>query len=75
MAVDCHVCNDLGFVKASDGVHPCPRCNPDSGLEPGEWQEEQVKLKGRCGYAKGGGGRTCPLHKGHKEDHIFECGR
>lgn len=29
----------------------------------------------RCGYAKGGGGRTCPLRKGHKGDHVFECGR
>ena len=29
----------------------------------------------RCGYAVGGGGRTCFRDKGHKEAHAFECGQ
>jgi Ftsk gamma domain len=29
----------------------------------------------RCGFAKGGGGRTCFLHKNHRGLHAFECGR
>jgi hypothetical protein len=72
---DCGVCNDKGFVLPAGEVSPCPGCNPDSGYEPGEYRAELVKLKGRCGFAKGGGGRTCPLEKGHTDDHIFACGR
>jgi hypothetical protein len=71
----CYTCNDKGFVRYENEVEPCPNCNEDSGYATGEYQAEQVKLKGRCDYAKGGGGRTCPLPKGHKEDHLFACGR
>ncbi len=28
----------------------------------------------RCDYVKGGGGRVCIHEKGHKGDHVFECG-
>jgi hypothetical protein len=75
--LNCQVCNDKGFVKYDGGdVAPCPGCNPDSGFAPGEYEAELVKKKGRCGSGKGGGGRTCYLHKGHPQPgHYFQCGR
>jgi hypothetical protein len=73
--MDCGVCNDLGFVNAGGEVEPCPGCNPDSGYERGEYAAELLAKTERCGYARGGGGRTCYLTLGHAGDHIFECGR
>lgn len=71
----CEVCNDRGFVRCRGEVTPCPACNPDSGWEPGEYLATLVAKKGRCDYARGGGGRTCYREKGHKPPHRFECGR
>jgi hypothetical protein len=70
---DCWTCGDKGFVRRGDEVTPCPQCNPDSGYEPGEYRRELIATRGMCGYARGGGGRTCPLEKGHKGQHIFQC--
>lgn len=71
----CETCFDKGFVNRDGEVMPCPNCNEDSGYVPGEYQRDLVRKHGRCGYAKGGGGRTCPLPKGHKVKHVFQCGR
>lgn len=71
----CETCANKGFVRTGDEVLPCPRCNPDSGFAPGEYEGQLIEKHGRCNYAIGGGGRTCPLHKGHKQNHVFECGR
>jgi hypothetical protein len=38
--MDCAVCWDKGFVMNGGDVEPCPRCNPDSGYEPGEYENE-----------------------------------
>jgi hypothetical protein len=70
----CWVCMDKGFVREGVLPWPCPGCNPDSGFEPGEYEAQLVKEEGRCGFARGGGGRTCPLHLGHKGNHVFMCG-
>ena len=70
----CEVCKDFGFVNAGGEVSPCPNCNTDSGYFPGEYLAS-MNIAGRCGYAKGGGGRTCFRELGHKGDHIFQCGR
>jgi hypothetical protein len=67
----CEVCKGHGFVNCEGSVEPCPQCNPDSNYE-GNYL---VDTRGRCGNARGGGGRTCCLHKGHKGFHAFECGR
>lgn len=72
---DCDICNDKGFVRQAGEVAPCPNCNEDSGWAPGEYQAELVKVKGRCGCGRGGGGRTCYRPKGHKGMHAFQCGR
>ena len=71
----CETCNGHGFVRDADEVLPCPRCNDDSGYRPGEYEIELLKKHGRCGYSRGGGGRTCYRFAGHKPPHIFECGR
>lgn len=77
---ECETCNGCGFVRLaiipSKRVEPCPRCNPDSGYEPGAYEAELVKKHGRCGNARGGGGRTCYRYKGHPGTvHYFQCGR
>lgn len=71
----CYICKDKGFVRCEGETSPCPNCNEDSGYEPGQYLAELAEKHGRCDYAKGGGGRRCPLPKGHKSDHFFECGR
>jgi len=30
-----------------EAVAPCPRCNPDSGFEPGEYQAELIARFGK----------------------------
>jgi len=71
----CDLCGERGFVMYEEAVAPCPRCNPDSGFEPGEYQAELVKRFGRCADPTHGGGRTCYLPKGHTGPHYFECGK
>jgi hypothetical protein len=70
----CETCASKGFVLCEGGVVPCPRCNPDSGYEPGEYQAEIVAQKGRCDSGIGGGGRRCYREVGHKGQHFYQCG-
>jgi hypothetical protein len=72
--LDCAVCNDKGLVLSGEEVVPCPRCNPDSGWEPGEYENMLREKAGRCGNPRGGGGRTCYLAAGHEGPHTFQCG-
>lgn len=72
---DCYVCADQGFVAVEGEAQPCPRCNPDSGMESGEFEALMVDKHGRCNYAKGGGGRTCSRYAGHHGEHVFVCGK
>jgi hypothetical protein len=66
----CECCDDKGFVRMGGEVQPCPQCNPDSGYE-GNYLRD---TRGRCTETRGGGGRICYLHKGHRGPHGFMCG-
>lgn len=71
---DCETCRDKGFARAGSEVTPCPRCNPDSGYEPGEYEAQLIRKRGRCENSKGGGGRICSRYRDHPGPHIFQCG-
>lgn len=53
----CDLCGERGFVQYGEIVAPCPRCNPDSGFEPGEYEAEMIARLAQCSDSSYGAGK------------------